>query len=156
MFRKEWRVFKHWRLSVHFYRAHPVDGVNSETRDGQHVLMWDFDNTDYFKVAAVLRLAQDFYDLPPIYILESSPGGYHAYCFASQAFPQALAVVGLTPGIDKVFLAISTLRGYFTLRMSDKKGGILKLAGVLDSDIPEEVDPVRDMVSFTKYWTRKG
>ena len=156
MFRYEFTILGRWKITGSLYRAHPVDGVNSEIEGGGHILMWDFDGVSLVDVRGALKLAQSYYELPRIFILESSPGSYHAYCFVRSTWGEACAIVAQTPGVDKVFLSIAILRGYFTLRFSDKRKGKLRPVGELDSDVPEQVDPKIDLGSFTLYHTRKG
>ena len=80
-----------------------VQGVNSNLKDGRHIIMWEFDITDLPKVEAILFCTQVYHELPDIYIAQSHPrGGYHAYCFKAMSFIETLHIVSGTPLVDQL------------------------------------------------------
>lgn len=132
-----------------------TDGVNSKLEDGTHFLMWDFDNVDYMALLEGLRWVQWNNSLPTIYILESTPGSYHAYCFKRKDWPTTLHILADTYGLDPAYFKIGVLRGFFTLRIKDKSGFQIRKIEELKSSMPEDVDPFEEIKSFSKYWTKR-
>lgn len=101
-----------------------VQGVNSNLKDGQHIIMWEFDETDYDKVRQALFAAQTFNHLPDIYIAQSHPGGgYHAYCFRAMSFIESLNIVSGTALVDPNYITMCAMRQHWTLRLTDKGQG---------------------------------
>lgn len=99
-------------------------GIISEVEGGEHILMWDFDDVPFENVWHALTLVKQKYDLSTIYLLRSSEKGdhFHALCFDEVPWPQAVIIVKDTMGVDDAFWKIGVLRGYFTLRITPKRG----------------------------------
>lgn len=55
-------------LRLRFGRIIKVMGINSNLKDGNHILMWEFDITDEKSVLKALRLVQREYNLSLIHI----------------------------------------------------------------------------------------
>lgn len=145
-------------LGLRFYagvnRVTWVDGVNSKLPDGNHVLMWDFDEITLDKLIAELTAVQINHRLSNIYIVNTGrPNSYHAYCFTSLPFEQAFDIVSHTEGVCRTFVKMAFVRDYFTLRYGDKKGRELEHAGVIKSDILETVAPL-DLGDYVRYLTK--
>lgn len=146
----------HWRtkwftLYAGLNRIELVDGVNSQLPDGKHFLMWDFDDTDELSIGMSLKVMQQRYKLPKIYIMSSGRiGCYHAYCFKAFDWEDARSIVAATPYVDDKFVAIGILRGFFTLRYSSTPERYFGDAAVLLSRVPEDVDPY-SLESFVTY-----
>lgn len=146
-----WRL---WRLEVFFKLAwrYPTLGVNSHFKDGQHILMWDFDDIPYEVIHAHLRLQQRRWQLSNIYVMRSSQGDrFHAYCFTGVTWQIARQIAASTPYVDKNWLAIGILRGYFTLRIRDRKDSAIQPYQVIESDRPETVHP-GEMSDLSEYF----
>jgi len=142
-----------WRFTFSLNRITDVVGVNSECKDGKHILMWDFDDVAHGDVQRTLYLLQRIYNLPNIYILNTGQKHhYMAYCFKKFDFLTALSIVSGTPYIDPTFVRMSAFRKRFTLRVSDKEGRSIRPVTVLKSPIKDEAT-VRDLKSFVKYET---
>jgi len=143
----------HWRITFTFAQVTDVIGVNSKLPNGNHILMWDFDNMYLDEVKLSLRLTQMEYNLPKIYILRTSlPDNYIAYCFDSCTWSTARAIVGSTIGIDENFYKWGIFRRRFTLRVGKKAGVLPKLVKVLHSTV-EETASVEELRSWVKYET---
>jgi len=127
----------------------------SNTKNGGHILMWDFDDTTYGKVAASLLSMQKKYQLPRITILETKEGtNFCAYCFEELPWPCALAIVLDTPGICWNFFRLSVIRGYFTLRYDEKRGYRPNWRAEIPGKTQARVG-VEDLVHAMKYETSR-
>ncbi len=147
--------FKWWKYRFTFTFAPVTDviGVNSLLPDKNHILMWDFDKFQFWVVLAILRSIQYKYDLPRIRILESSDGwNYIAYCFKRCTWRKAKEIIASTDGVDEQFFKYGVYRGYFTLRVSQKKGSLPILVRMLESKTQEDVS-VDELDSWVVYET---
>jgi len=140
---------------VSLRRVQDVKGICSETRNGWHILMWDFDDVPLRAVKLNLDIIQRQYQLSNIYILESKPKeNYMAYCFSEFPWAHALKIVIDTPKVDWNYVRLSVIRGYFTLRVSPKRGEVPKLVHVLES-VHQETCVIDDLVRAVNYETSK-
>lgn len=130
-----------------------VQGVNSNLRNGQHMLMWEFDVTDFPKVRQWLWATQVFYGLPSIHIVRSHPGGgFHAYCWTSLNWIETINVVSGTYGVDPGYISMCAMRGHWTLRLTDKGQGAPDFLETLPGAYPDTSSPA-DLTSWVKYET---
>jgi len=142
-----------WRFTFTFAPVADVIGVNSKLPDGNHILMWDFDDTSLSKVITSLERIQAIYDLPRIYILETRRNkNYIAYCFKRVPWRKAVEIVATTRGVDWGFFKYGIYREHFTLRVSPKCGRYPRLAWILKSELPEDAY-ITDLKSWVKYET---
>ncbi|GAI83068.1 unnamed protein product, partial [marine sediment metagenome] len=89
--------------------------------------------------------------LPQIYILNSGRENcWHANCFKALPWEECRSIIAATKGVDKKYLAIAILRGFFTLRYSPVGKREFKPAIVLPSGVPEDVNPY-ELMSFITY-----
>lgn len=146
-----------WQFFAGAQRLQWVDGVSSFVDGGEeHILMWDFDEIPLTRVLNALVTVQHRYDLPRVYLLQSSPGNWIAYCFKRLPFRKALVIVADTEYVDWRFVQHSLVRGYFTLRISQKRGRPEPaLHTVLPSGVEEDSAP-DSLRGFVKYQTRAG
>jgi hypothetical protein len=143
----------HWRITFTFAQVTDVIGVNSKLPNGNHILMWDFDNTPLNDIRIALTLIQAEYNLPNIYILKTSePDNYIAYCFDSTPWNLARAIIGCTPLIDENFFKWAVFRRRFTLRVGAKAGVMPHIVAVLRSII-EETATIEELRSWVRYET---
>jgi len=143
----------HWRITFTFAQVTDVIGVNSKLPNGNHILMWDFDNTPLEDVKLALKLVQIQFNLPNIYILRTSPpDNYIAYCFDNCLWSIARAIIGSTNFIDENFYKWGIFRRRFTLRVGKKAGVLPKLVHVLHSTV-EETATIEELRSWVKYET---
>lgn len=142
-----------WRIRASAERQVRVRGVTSELSDGNHMLLWDFDNTDLSVVCADLKRVQAEYNLPTIHILRTRESSYHAYCFARHSWPWTLLILADTPHLDPDYFRIGVWRGYFTLRIAPKPGAP-EIEHVTDlvSGHPADINPL-EANRFVRYWT---
>lgn len=145
-------------IRITFTMASIVDvlGVNSKLPDGNHILMWDFDNQSLLSVKCNLERVQEEYKLPDIYILMSSkPNNYIAYCFHRLPWALARAIVGVTEGIDENFYKWAVFRKRFTLRVGAKLGVTPHYVGKLQGFIRDQCE-IAELKSWVKYETLDG
>ncbi len=145
-------------IRITFTIAWVVDvlGVNSKLSDGNHILMWDFDNIPLEQVANALIDVQRTFSLPPIHICRTSePNNYIAYCFKRCNWIVARMIVGYTIGIDENFFKWAVFRRRFTLRVGAKLGVKPKYVCTLGSTVKVDVD-IKELKSWVKYETLDG
>jgi hypothetical protein len=151
-----------WRFTFSMAPITEVVGVNSILPDGNHILMWDFDDTRLDDVLYALARVQVIYRLPDIYVLETKPyTNYIAYCFKRVPLQKAVEIIAATRGIDWNFLKYGVYRGRFTLRVTPKLGRRIKRVAVLHGMTPQDVE-LRELQSWVRYetleddkWNRK-
>jgi hypothetical protein len=142
-----------WKFTFTFAQVTDVIGVNSTLPDGNHILMWDFDNVPLSHVETALKTKQQTEGLPNIYILNTGkPNNYIAYCFKACSWRNAYGIVASTPFVDWNFIKYAAVRGHFTLRVSPKNGRKPRLVKVLKSRVPETAS-IRELRSWVKYET---
>jgi hypothetical protein len=142
-----------WRFTFSMAPLTDVVGVDSTLPDGNHILMWDFDDIPLNQVTHELQSTQYKYNLPKIYLLETKPNqNYIAYCFKNTLWRQTVEIIASCPSVDWNFFKYGVYRGKFTLRVGPKCGRIPKLALILRSDEPETCT-VKQLKSWVKYET---
>lgn len=130
-------------------------GFNSLLTDGNHILMFDFDNTTLEAVESALARVQRKYRLPRITILETREGtNFIAYCFRRTFWKQAVVIVAQVEGIDWGFFKFGVYRGKFTLRVTDKGYGKPRHVKTLLSPCPEDAT-ILDLATWVNYQTLK-
>jgi len=145
---------------LHFYFSvsiqDTVEGINSQIEGtDNHILLWDFDGRTLTQVISALRKVQKQYSLPQIYVISTGINDfYHAYCFKEVSWSKAVKILVDTEGIDLVFFKIGLIRGYWTLRISDKKGRKFELAYILESPFKENRELANKLTS-TFYRTKR-
>ena len=145
--------FGKWKLTATLAPVVDVVGVNSLLPDGNHILMWDFDDVSEEMVVLSLIREQLIHDLPPIYELQTRPQvGYIAYCFTRMPFMQACSISAETHGICRNFYKWGVFRRRFTLRITPKSDRKPKLVAFLPSSTKEEID-ITELKSFVQYET---
>lgn len=148
-----WRFPKDWHFDLSIHRRQPVLGVNSKLADDMHFLMWDFDNVDYLKMRLELFRILLEYNLSDIYIMQSSKAGnYHAYCFTRVSWGGLVGLLLNTSQIDQQFVKLGVMRGYMTLRFTDKHDSTI----IHNYTIPGTCEPdvgIDEIKNFERYWT---
>jgi len=142
-----------WRFTFTFARVADVIGVNSLLSDGNHILMWDFDDELFPNVEMALRWIQNRYRLPNIYILNTGMRGHYiAYCFKRVTWNLAVEIIASTPLVDYRFFKYGVYREKFTLRVSPKEGRKPRLIKILKSKAKETAS-IPELRSWVKYET---
>lgn len=132
-----------------------LKGVNSKLPDGRHFLMWDFDGKEHDDIKSTLLDIQKRFKLSRIFLVNTGlPGFYHAYCFRALPWADVLHVLASTEGLDPVYFKIGIFRGFFTLRISGKKGRSFLPAEILPSRSKEDLNPF-ELTNFSNYWTKR-
>ncbi len=145
-----WKV-KGIRFSLRIGRVSQVTGINSTLKDNSHIIMWEFDETDWRLVKRWLWASQAFHSLPAIYVSRSHPGGgFHAYCFQRVNWIDSIAIVAKTEGVDPGYISMCCQRGHWTLRLTDKGKGTPQYLTTLPSGHPETASK-NDLLSVVQY-----
>ena len=149
-----WRLrLGHWRFTFSWAKVSDITGVNSLLPDGNHILMWDFDNVPYDKVSLSLRWIQKTYELPEIHILNTGKlHHYIAYCFKKVSWRLCKEIIASTEHIDEQFFKYGVYREKFTLRVSSKDGRTPRAVALLRSPIAADVE-LKGLMSWVKYET---
>lgn len=131
-----------FELALYFNILESRTGVCSGKADGsdRHMLLFDFDNANLASIAKSLEKLQATYKLPNIYIVQSSPLNYHGYCFSNRSFRETIMLLSSVPEIDEKYLRLGIVRGYYTLRISQRAGEIFKTVLTLESMFPREME----------------
>ena len=144
--------------SLRFYvaveRVQEIHGICSNLPSGRHVLMWDFDDVSREEVERALKEARWQFDLPAVRVVQTAERGFHAYCFRDFDFPTAVSIVAGTRHVDWNFIKMSVLRGFFTLRFSEKKGRKFLDHWCIGDPALETVKP-EDLPCIAVYFTAK-
>ena len=139
-----------WRFTFTMAPITKVTGVNSNLPNGDHILMWDFDEIPLIVVETALGLMQDIYELPNIYILNTGTQDHFiAYCFESLCWKEVVEILAATPYLDDNFFKYGVYRDHFTLRVTPKEGRKPKLVHTLKSIRPETAS-IDELSSWTK------
>ena len=142
-----------WRFTFSIARITDVVGVNSECKDGNHILMWDFDDVLLDDVIHVLTEVAHRHGLSDIHIFNTgAKEHYNAFCFTKMPWLKALSIVANTAFIDPTYISMSAFRERFTLRISDKEGRQLTKVATIRTPV-KPTATVRDLKSFVKYET---
>jgi hypothetical protein len=142
-----------WKFTFTFAQVTDVIGVNSTLPDGNHILMWDFDNVPLKKVVKALKAVQAKHKLPDIYVFNSGkPGNYMAFCYKRLKWRSALAIVLETKHVDYNFIKYAVWREHFTLRVSPKCGRWIRCIGVIKSKHKPTAN-VKELKSWVEYET---
>ena len=140
----------HWRFTFTFAPVTDVTGVNSQLQDGDHIIMWDFDDVELSLVEATLKWIQRHFELPNIYIMNTgAQDHYIAYCFERCNWNKSIAIVAETNFVDPAFFKYGVYREHWTLRVSKKEGRRPLLVKTLYSPIAESAS-ISDLNSWVK------
>lgn len=140
-----------WRVTLSVGRVTEVHGINSDLRDGNHIVMWEFDETDWSKVRSALLIAQKNHGLSTIYVARSHPGGgYHAYCIMSLPWIRTVHIVSGTQLVDPGYIGMCAMRGHWTLRLTDKGIGAPEHWQQLPSGVMETTT-IYNLTGYVKY-----
>jgi len=144
------------RLTFSCARITRVIGVNSELEDGNHILMWDFDDVPLDKVKSALRKVQTRYFLSDIIILKTKePDSYNAWCFTRVPWQRAVEIVAATEHVDWGFFRYSVWRYHFTLRTTPKNGRDSRQVARLEGyELPTA--RIEDLKYWVEYETKKN
>ena len=131
-----------------------------DTREDKHALLIDFDNSSISTIINSLSSLQEKYKLPAIYIIASSKHSYHAYCFTARKFMEIVHILSDISEIDGSYFRLGIVRGYYTLRITSRKGDKFKLVKTLLSPYFNEISPnsltVSEYLTSNKGKMRKG
>lgn len=140
----------HWRFTFTFAPVTDIIGVNSTLPEGDHICMWDFDDTTLHEVIDALNIVKYFYGLSNIYIFSTGKlFHYIAYCFKAFAWRDSVRIVASTNHVDPNFFKYGVYREHWTLRVTPKEGRKPKLVKILHSTIQEDVK-ISELNSWVK------
>jgi len=142
-----------WRIAFGILPTTKCVGIYSNLKDGNHILMWDFDNSPLWQILRELSWVQLVYKLPNIYILETGrKNHYQAWCFKRVTFKEAREILARCHSIDDEFYRLGVYRKRWTLRISPKCGRKIKPIMILKSEYKEDVEP-EELVNWVIYET---
>ena len=102
-----------------------------------HALLMDFDNPPDLGFVARIAIAINRFRLPKVTLYESSPGSYHAIAFTRRSV-EAIAEIMDYCGSDPTHLRQGKSKRFWVLRTQSEPGRLIKLFGVLPSEVPDE------------------
>ena len=140
----------HWRFTFTLYEVTDITGVNSLLKDGNHILMWDFDDIPLWQIKLTLNLIQQDYELPQIRILNTGKKNHYiAYCFKRCSWWDTKRIIAATPYVCSDYYKWGIFRKRFALRVTPKEGRKPKLAATLYSNVQEDVN-ISELTSWVK------
>ncbi len=135
-----------WELRLYGSKLEKRIGICSVTDIDRekHALLFDFDETELSIIVNYLTALITKYNLPSIYVFESSPNNYHAYSFCGRSFREVVHILTDVPNIDMKYVSMGIVRGYFTLRISPRGNDLFgfQLVAVLPSMKENEINPL--------------
>lgn len=145
--------FRGYKIGFSIAKIERVVGVNSTLKDGNHLLMWDFDDTTLETVTQSLLKVQLKYELPRVYILETKEAtNYIAYCFTRLPFLTVVSIIADTEGVDYQYFRFGVYREKFTLRVSAKGRGKPRLVRILPGAVANQAG-IEDFATWVSYET---
>ena len=144
----------HWRFTWTFAPVTDVTGVNSNLPEGDHIVMWDFDDVPLEEIEFELNWLKNHYKLPNIYILNTGkPNHFIAYCFKAMPWRKSVEIVAGTLAVDPNFFKYGVYREHWTLRVTPKEGRKPRLVKILHSQVEEDcsIDELNSWVQDTTY-----
>lgn len=132
-----------YRFSFSLNKTEIRQGACSQKYDSEdeHCLLVDCDNITFKQFSYRMRKIQTKYILPDVFILQSSENSFHAYCFCSRTFREIIHILTDIPAIDMMYVKLGIIRGYYTLRFSDRNNDKMQLVKILKSPYPDEMQP---------------
>jgi len=133
-----------------------VAGYNSTLRNGDHILMWDFDDLPLEDVVVEIGQIIQYFRLPCAEIFDTGKSN-HWHVVIRKRVPWWLArhIVAAAEHVDKSFFLYGIWRNYFTLRFSAKNGRqprlVMVVPGCTEPDVSWD-----EICSFDEYVTQRG
>ncbi len=141
------------RIAIYSRRVQSILGVNSNLKDGNHIIMLDCDDVYLADLKEELRRLQIRYRLPSGRIASTGRfNSWHVYYWVRLPFREALTVAVDCKYCDWKYIYFSTLRKHFTLRVSDKAMRKIVPVDIVHSYIDDTSNP-DDIASAVKYET---
>lgn len=140
-----------WKISLSIGRVTDVKGINSELKDGRHIIMWETDLTDWNTVKSAFLNAQNQFGLSTIYVARSHPGGgYHGYCLLAVPWIRSVHIVSGTALVDPGYINMCAMRGHWTLRLTNKGMGAPEYWMQLPSAV-QETAHIHNLKGYVQY-----
>lgn len=140
---RNFKLFGH-RIVVYNRKVQKVNGVNSNLKDGNHIIMLDFDEATLKQTRIEIIRLQKLYRLGTASIVSTGrPLSYHVYIWNRCTWRQAIQIAASCRYMDLKHLEFSLRRGHFTLRISEKNSRVIKV-------IEEVVSPYNVTTSFAE------
>jgi hypothetical protein len=116
--------------------------------------MWESDHVSLARFMFQLWLTQKKYCLPAIHVIKSNNGNhYHALCFSRHSWIETVHIVTENRLVDEQWFRWATTRGYFTLRISPKKGIPIEPLCTMPSGVEPNVK-IEELRNFEWYEIR--
>ena len=141
------------RFVVYFRKVQEIKGLNSECKDGTHIVMVDIDDDTYSSVQEDVRTVMERHHIPRADIMSTGkPGGFHVYLWKGFKFRETLNIMMEFPTLDLNHLRWTIKRGHATLRLTDKQGRkVRKETTLCGLGLGERY--LTDLKSWVKYQT---
>lgn len=145
-------LFGH-QLKLYLSKEYKRTGVCSKVfKTDEHCLLGDFDYVEDFSgLLMELDRIQHKYKLPDIHVIQSSIDKYHIYCFCARPFMEIVHILSDIKGLDKAYFRLGIIRGYFTLRISERENEKFEKVALLMSLVPPDISPLE--VTTNEYLT---
>ena len=147
---------KNIQIRISINKVTKVKGFNNNLPLGMCFPVWDFDDVNLVKVVENLREIQRLFALPDIKVVESSPDHYHAICFKTMEWKTYQTILLNTPDVDSMFVSLAFMRGYATLRMSQRTTSsyLPHVIMTIPSPVHNEETEIRPLIKGVEYDTR--
>lgn len=141
------------RFVVYFRKVQEIKGLNSECKDGSHIVMVDIDDeplqgvqVDCYKVMAehMIQHAE--------IMSTGKPNGWHVYLWKGFTFRESLQIMLEFEHCDLNHVRWTIKRGHATLRLTDKQGRKIRKVKTLHSPGTRDMT-LKDLKSWVKYQT---
>ena len=106
-------------------KTETINGYTNRTKDGLYCVFIDYDDLELKWVMQEIERLQKDYRLSTFYILESSPGNFHAVCFDKLSLGEYLTVLR-NSSVDPRYMDVPLKHGkkIWTLRATGKNSEI--------------------------------
>lgn len=141
------------RFVLYFRKTVEVKGLNSECKDGSHIVMVDIDQAplQHVKVDCYKVMAEHQIQTADI-MTTGKPGGWHVYLWKGFTFRESLQVMLQFADCDLNHVRWTIKRGHATLRLTDKQGRRVRRMETLHSPGTRDKH-LHDLKSWVKYQT---
>jgi len=142
-------------IMLHIRRTAMRHGICSRIQgtNDRHILIADFDNVSLNELVHDLESLMIEFELPDIYIVQSSPNHYHSYCFTNRCLRDVVYILYGMKYVDIDYIKLGVARGYYTLRYSRKDNdNDMKIVHMIKSPYNDvEISP--NEVTLNEYYT---
>lgn len=130
-----------------------MKGITSKTgREGYHYILLDYDNTPFYIAKESLEKLMVKYSIDGFVIFSDKEDSFRLFSDTIVDFKQLLRIMLDAEGLDRMFFKWTVIRGYATIRISDKKNR-LKKNNIVGAIGKANIDFAREKLKFIEYET---